>query len=373
MMYHNLKEAINEARKNGGDLVIPDGVKTVTEKMFAFVNDIISVTVPKTVKEIEDFAFCGCDLETIIIPEGIKLGEDAFSFILNLRKIVLVHENGTRTIKKWVITRGDDIDPSPDGSIVIPEGVTDIEDYTFSDCTSLKSVVIPESVTQIGNGVFSGCTSLESVVIPESVTQIGDRVFSDCTSLKSVVIPESVTQIGDEIFNGCTSLESVVIPESVTQIGNGVFSDCTSLKSVVIPESVTQIGEFAFSDCTSLKSVDISSGTNIGFNAFNNTNIVQMTEAMLESFKTKCCECGETIDSKKDRCLKIMWSGYDQHKITYACSECGGELSTRDISDPCAFCDGYDCCSCTVKYEDDGMASPEMVESMEWIEIKRRD
>ena len=245
--------------------------------------------------------------------------------------------------KKWVITRGDDIDPSLDGSIVIPEGVTDIEDYTFADEQSLKSVVIPESVTQIGDGVFSGCTSL-----------------------KSIVIPESVTQIGDEIFRGCRSLESVDIPESVTQIGEFAFSDCTSLESINIPEGVTQIGEFAFSGCTSLKSADIPSGTNIGFNAFNNTNIVQMTEAMLESFKTKCCECGETIDIKKDKCLKIMWSGYDQHKITYACSTCGEELSARDIDDPCAFCDGYDCCSCTVKYED-GMASPVTVESMEWL------
>ena len=296
LFYEEIKEAI----ENDAHLVIPDWVTCISKGMFEYVDDIVCVTVPKTVKEIEDFAFYGCgDLETITIPEGVKLGEYAFSGILNLKKIILVHENGTRTIKKWVITRGDDLDPSPDGSIIIPEGVTEIEDYAFSDCTSLKSIVIPESVTQIGDDVFSGCTSLKSINIPEGVTQIGECAFSGCTSLKSVVIPESVTQIG--------------------------------------------------------------------FNAFHNTSIVQMTGAMLESFKTKCCECGKSINTKKDRCLKIIWSRDGQHRITCACSTCGEELSTRDINNPCAFCDGYDCCSCTVNYED-GMASPDTVESMEWID-----
>ena len=300
MMYHkhNYEEIINEAKKNGGDLVIPDWVTRISKKMFAYEKNIISVTVPKTVTEIEDHAFYRCDkLETIFVHEGVKLGKYAFSFIKNLRKIVLVHENGTRTIKKWVIRR-DDLVPSPDGNIVIPEGVTDIEERTFRDCTSLKSIVIPRSVTYIGDGIFSGCTSL---------------------------------------------------------------------KSVDIPESVTQIGEYAFSGCTSLKSVDIPSGTKIRFNALYNTSIVQMTEVMLKSFDTQCSECGKRINIKKDRCLEIIWEGDERERISYACSECGEELSTRDINNPCAFCDGYDCCSCTVNYED-GMASPDTVESMEWID-----
>ena len=365
LFYEEIKEAI----ENDAHLVIPDWVTCISKGMFEYVDDIVCVTVPKTVKEIEDFAFYGCgDLETITIPEGVKLGEYAFSGILNLKKIILVHENGTRKIKKWVITRGDDLDPSPDGSIIIPEGVTEIEDYAFSDCTSLKSIVIPESVTQIGDDVFSDCTSLKSINIPEGVTQLGGGLFRGCRSLKSINIPEGVTQIGECAFSGCTSLKSVVIPESVTQIGDDVFSGCTSLKSINIPEGVTQIGECAFSGCTSLKSVVIpESVTQIGFNAFHNTSIVQMTGAMLESFKTKCCECGKSINTKKDRCLKIIWSRDGQHRITCACSTCGEELSTRDINNPCAFCDGYDCCSCTVNYED-GMASPDTVESMEWID-----
>ena len=60
-----------------------------------------------------------------------------------------------------------------------------------------KKVVIPDGVTEIGEGAFADCSSLKSVVIPEGVTVIGNGAFSECSSLKSVVIPDSVTKIGE--------------------------------------------------------------------------------------------------------------------------------------------------------------------------------
>lgn len=56
--------------------------------------------------------------------------------------------------------------------ITIPEGVTTIEKWAFSGCSSLKSIKIPNSVTTIGDGAFRGCSSLQSIDIPNSVTKI---------------------------------------------------------------------------------------------------------------------------------------------------------------------------------------------------------
>ncbi|MDR2482788.1 MAG: leucine-rich repeat domain-containing protein, partial [Treponema sp.] len=56
------------------------------------------------------------------------------------------------------------------------------------------------------------------VILPDSLTSIGEWAFSDCTSLGSVTIPGSVTSIGYAAFYGCTSLGSVTIPGSVTSI-----------------------------------------------------------------------------------------------------------------------------------------------------------
>ena len=82
---------------------------------------------------------------------------------------------------------------------------------TFTNCYSLTSVVIPNGVTSIENSLFQNCYSLSSVVIPNSIKSIGVNMFTNCYSLTSVVIPNGVTSIGSSMFYSCHSLTSVVI------------------------------------------------------------------------------------------------------------------------------------------------------------------
>ncbi len=193
-------------------------------------------------------------------------------------------------------------------SVTIPNSVTTIGDWAFSDCTGLASVNIPNSVTGIGGSAFSGCTGLTAVhitdlakwceiefgnaysnplsyahnlylngekvtnlTIPNSVTEIGRFAFCYCSSLTSVTIPNSVTSIGGSAFCGCTGLTSVTIPNSVTSISSSAFKKCTSLTEITIPESVTEIGGSAFYNCTGLTEITIpNSVTTIGELAFEN-------------------------------------------------------------------------------------------------------
>ena len=127
------------------------------------------------------------------------------------------------------------------------------EDYR----SSIKKVVISNGVTTIEDYSFYGCTGLTSIEIPNSVTSIGDGAFSDCTGLTSVTIPNSVTSIGKDAFYGCTGLTSITIPNSVTSIGEEAFCGCTGLTSITIPNSVTSIGEWAFYGCTGLTSMTV--------------------------------------------------------------------------------------------------------------------
>ncbi len=207
--------------------------------------------------------------------------------------------------------------------IVIPESVTDIEEYAFGSCSKLTSVTISDGVTSIGNNAFSYCSSLTSITIPNSVTNIGSYAFRNC-SITSITIPESVTYIGSYAFLSSTltsiiwnakncndfrddpnhiydpnftifgkndyvhtiifgenveyipehlcydmnSLKSITIPESVTSIGYGAYNWCTSLASVTLGNSVTNIGGYAFSNCA-LTSITIpESVTSIGYAAF---------------------------------------------------------------------------------------------------------
>ncbi len=167
-----------------------------------------------------------------------------------------------------------------DGTLTIPNSVTQIRYYAFVGCTNLTSIPIPNSVKQIGDYAFDGCTSLTSITIPNSVTQIGNYAFYYCKSLTSITIPNSVVHIGEGAFYGCTSLISITIPNSVTQISGYTFRDCTNLTSITIPNSVTQIiANGALHGCTSL--------TNIIIDSDDDAVIARITALLSEELRDK--------------------------------------------------------------------------------------
>jgi hypothetical protein len=52
------------------------------------------------------------------------------------------------------------IPPSVQTILIIPDGVTEIAAFAYSEYESLTSIVIPDSVTFIADTAFSSCTSL---------------------------------------------------------------------------------------------------------------------------------------------------------------------------------------------------------------------
>lgn len=119
-------------------------------------------------------------------------------------------------------------------SIRIPDGVTDIGNYAFMQCSSLNSIKLPDSVVNIGEYAFYGCFTLTSINIPDSILRIGDHAFGFC-ELNYIYIPYGVTSIGDYTFSNCKSLISIHIPDSVINIGDSVFEECYNLTIIAVP------------------------------------------------------------------------------------------------------------------------------------------
>lgn len=86
-------------------------------------------------------------------------------------------------------------------------------------------VVIPEGVTEIDEDAFNGINSIVKVTIPDSVTKIGACAFEDCRNLVAVTILGSEIKIGRYAFSGCKNLAAATIPENA-ELGVRAFDNC---------------------------------------------------------------------------------------------------------------------------------------------------
>lgn len=137
-------------------------------------------------------------------------------------------------------------------SVTLPEGLLEIGDYAFAQCSKLQCITIPAGVTRIGSHVFYFCSNLQSVTLPEGIVEIGDRAFHECSKLQTINLPEGLTVIRESAFYWCTNLQSIVLPDSLTTIETFAFYN-TGLTSLIIPANVTTIGHAAFHSITADK------------------------------------------------------------------------------------------------------------------------
>ena len=278
-----------------GDVVIPEKVEfngttynvtSIGDRAFYNCFDLTSVTIPNSVTSIGGQAFYECYISSIIIPNSVtRIGGKAFYNCYNLESITIpksltsiewdafyncfLREIHIEDIAAWCKIKFENEYSNPFGSttdqtnlylngekvtdLVIPNGVTNINNYTFYCLRNLISITIPNSVKSIGEKAFMGCISLTEISIPNSVTSIGHSAFFDCWNLTSISIPNSVTCIGDSAFSYCNKLTEITIPKSVTSIGYAAFSHSNDLERIYLL-SEQLIGYRAFSPTGSIYS-----------------------------------------------------------------------------------------------------------------------
>ena len=303
-------------------------IVAIPKDAFNGCGDLISITIPDSVKSIGVGAFEGSSIETATLPSfaisrvpkaklksvtitsGYSIDDGALKDCGSLTSIVI--SDSVKSIGYEAFYGCGNLT-----SATIYGGVTSIDCYAFGNCSSLTDITIPDSVTSIKRNAFSGCSSLTSIVIPNGVGSIESYVFDGCSSLTSITVPESVGVIGNGAFGGCSSLTSIIIPSNVRSVAGDAFEGCfietvtipsfaishiptaklksvtinsgdsindealkgcSSLVSITIPDSVKSIGYQAFYGCSGLTSITIpDSVTSIGYSAFEGCSIETAT------------------------------------------------------------------------------------------------
>jgi len=188
---------------------LPDGLQILGEEAFTHCDNLNSVTLPGSLKEIGDGVFShSLNLKSVHVSEGLtKLGRDTFYSCRNLS--ILTLPSSLRIITSMAFSRTGIID------LVIPEGVEIIDKYAFSECIRLRSVTLPSTIKEIrsselnpteSGGAFEGCSNLTDIIIPDNIKSIafkwGNRpartIFKDCGKLK-LTVRQQLKELG---YNG---------------------------------------------------------------------------------------------------------------------------------------------------------------------------
>lgn len=245
-----------------GDFVMSDEIVDIAPCAFCDRYGLTSVTIPRSVTNVGQFAFARCPALKSVVIEGadVFIGEGAFDECNAVTSVTMSGDAGSawwifnssyENITNVVIVNGSTriVDCAFDGfmsliSVKLPVGIKHIGDCAFQGCDRLQSIVLPEGLENIGMDAFGGA-GLVSLEIPSSVTKIGAGAFA-CSRVEAIEIPDGVEVIAEDTFYCCEEMLSVEIPNSVFCIGDRAFCGCSSLSTVTIPESVMQVGRDVF-------------------------------------------------------------------------------------------------------------------------------
>ena len=323
-LLYNKKMGLIYAPENVSNAIIPEGVQYLAGGAFTNCRNLNTVDLPKSLENIGDECFQGCQFETPLrIPERVgkdmpccrnigvpiladyacvdpKGREQAFiGFAIVYSKNLTVSEEMKQQYLAYAKRQKKKLYPLVIENeyvrhMMLMEGIipeTDINTLLFIATQKQKVEAVAELLEYQDKVNSYTQTHLEEKKIMLdskniSVAEIkktwtygklnnGDLVIrkykgtDEAVYIPGVIGKATVTKLNDEAFKGKEFIRSVQVPESVNAIGVWTFVDCSNLEEINIPFGVAKIDWGTFSGCKSLTKIILPDGLKeIGNSAF---------------------------------------------------------------------------------------------------------
>lgn len=247
--------ANREIERSAKTLIIEEGIKTVGEDVFHLFH-LSEVILPNSLKEIENGAFCSCEIKKITIPKNVtRIGSSAFAENSELKEITILGNVNSQTS---FLGEGQSVKLNLAG-FCGAIGITSVYNslsinfmpgnkryirkkgfimspnkkhlYLYKGTRKQKknkAIVIPDTVEVIEPGAISWVSNIK---MGKNIRQIKSWGFYYCT-FKTLKLPKNLKRIEDRAFSRA-DMDKIVINKKLKYIGENAFDD-TSLKKVEI-------------------------------------------------------------------------------------------------------------------------------------------
>ena len=257
--------------------IIYEGYKYSVTKVGSYAfncqNELQSIYIPRTVKEVEPYAAIKAEkLNRVNVAdesELVNIGEQAFKLCIGLKRFVFdgtslklntignAAFNGCTALEK-VLWNG-------------KSELKTIKDYAFFKCISLNNFEMPNTTLSVGNSSFRYNASLTDIHLSTSLNYIDEYAFGEC-GFSHITLPESLANIQAGAFINNEHLQEITLPERLQGLGSAAFENNSALESVTFHtalETMT-IGNNAFNLCPVLSKVFITNMKSFAQTNFNN-------------------------------------------------------------------------------------------------------
>lgn len=233
-------------------------------------------------------------LKTINVPNNglSSLGKYAMLLCDNLTKINFAGDN-IKTIEKASFSFCNNLT-----ELILPQGLTKIEDIYQTQSVSLKKLYIPESVTEINSSSRRlYCYALNELTVDENNKNYSSKdgilynkeqtkIISAPLGIKGkITLPDTMTEILPESFYGFLYVTEFVIPDSITKINYSAFYLCPSLTAVSFGKGLSTIAWGWFSGWSIYLSSITVSEENPYYYSSGNCIIEKATEKLIMGCK----------------------------------------------------------------------------------------
>ena len=334
-------------------LVIEEGITTIGSAAFMDFTKLRVVELADSVTTLDMNAFSGTGIFAMEIPKNVDtIRVMAFANCYNLCEFTVHPENTHFVAKDGVLFSADTTKlvafpiGAPLNIYEMPDTVTHVEGYAFSEATGLTEIIYSKNLVSIDDEAFHNCTGLTKLELPEGMDYIGGGAFQGCENIETITLPTTLTKIcalafegtayyldrnnwvdgvlyignycitgmymgydidGESIYEGRgghidirpgttliageafsyygdDDIVAVTLPSSLRYINWYAFCG-TDIASVTIGNNVEWIGEGAFWMCDYLNEVNLGSGIKrIGENAFDDTPYIENEENYIDGF-----------------------------------------------------------------------------------------